>query len=295
VITFTYGLVPVETRIGSAFGGLVYVIADEEAVQPKPFFLEFSDVCRIPSFSCSVEDGWGKSRTCECPWAEIHAKGVIFTLRTEVLQGIPSVSDAATRISELMDSLHEILAAPEAQAPQRVVFDVGIPAPGVVLGYPVFMAGAWAPIILGETGPTADVLQFMACMAVQAIPEGLLSPLFRGLLAMLASYHALRKTWPTATPIPQAQEGPSALWSEMLGLYRKYGPELYALVVQHVHGQDTAKSPRELADFIVGILAARTGGARNGLVDQITATWESTGTELDTIFGVFTMQQAGQG
>jgi hypothetical protein len=283
-----------EACVATPYGGLVYVAP----VGPAPgrsFVVEFSEVCVAPAFSWQSPARWEQTTLeTDCPWAEIHSRFLIVTLQTPVALAAPSIGDAVAVITDLLEAVNAVLALPEGASPARVVFDVGIPWPGVEIGYPTYVSNTWADVVLRPSAPSARLLQFIASVAMCAVPEHVFTPFFRAVLALLAASYAVAKRWPSAPVVLLPQLDGSALWALLSAILAKTGAEPFSAALARIRARMGVEKMvfSDAAEMFVATLSQRTKRPIKGLVELVLATRENPASPLQAIHGM-TAGQAG--
>jgi hypothetical protein len=277
-----------ELCISTPYGGLIYIVPFDDK-PTKAFALEFSEVCVAPCYSYQNSEKWEETTVdADCPWAEIQSKYVTFTLQTDVAVEIPSIPDAVAMITEFIESIYTFMGVPDGSIPARVVFDVGLPPPGIVLGYPIFVDDHWAEVIFQSTGVTARLLQFMASLSVRFVSAPFFPPLLRGILALLAATFAMSKRWSfnPAALLPHLDSSP--LWSTLSTLLPRVGFDPFAGAIARVRGRASTGPVQfsEAAEIFVTTLAQRAKRVITGLFDLVMATETSEQSELMVIHGI---------
>jgi hypothetical protein len=288
-LVITVDVVPGECQIASPYGGLVYIVSDSQvgALNSKSFVIEFSEVCLAPFYSFKNDEKWAASSESECPWCEIQTKHVTFTVQTDFILSLPSVSEPVALMTDLFDSINQFLAVPDGFIPARVVVDIGLPPPGMQFGYPLFIDFSWCDTIFRSTAPTPSLLQFLASTAVHLLPDSLFCPFFRGILALLAASYAISKRWPSSSPMLLPQLDGRVLWSGLSSLTGKLGWEAFSTTLCRVRSRSLASgfSFSESAEMFVATLSQRAKRPFPALLEQIVASEQSSMSTMDVIHG----------
>jgi hypothetical protein len=269
--------------IASPFGGLVYLMVHPP--NSRSFEIEFSEACRIPFHKHGDIEVWQATHNCQVPWAELQTPNLILTIPTVICSTIPSVPDAVSLVAELFETIVGFLGAPAI--PHRVVVDVNLPVPGVELGYPIFMEKAWLETALEATGPSVRLLQFLAFIAINSVPEQYFFPAFRGVLALLAATAALEKKWPGAQRIQQPHLSEFTPWRELSDILASAGSEPFAGALQKIfaRGLMTTATRKQIAEAFVFGVTQRTKIQFPGLLDRVLATENCPWSPMEVVHG----------
>jgi hypothetical protein len=193
----------------------------------------------------------------------------------------------ATRFTEFLHAIRVVLAVPNVGVTTRAVFDVNVPSPGVLTGYPIVVDLNWAGEIFAITEPTVRVLQFLAVFAALSIPDGVFPPFVHGLLGLLAAYSAVIKKWPRVVAItPPHLEG-NLLWRCLLELLTNTGMDPFAGAMHKVRTKVALgpTAPADVADMFVGALAQKAKRSAEEFLAPMQAAVASPLSARDAIFG----------
>jgi hypothetical protein len=279
---------PGEVQIATPYGGLIYVVLGPEAVNStRAFAIEFSEVCIAPFYDYRRDEQWDLTREAECPWAEIQTKHLTFTLQSSIALAIPSVPESVAQLTGLFDSIFAFLEVPEDSILPRLVFDIGIPPPGIELGYPIFIDSSWGRVAFQLSVPGFPLLQFLASVATSLIPDGLFSPSLSGILCLLAGSNAISKRWPMLAVPGSSEIDGTILWPRMSSLMAKIGSEPFTASIAKVRarGASGSLSGADIADIFVTALSQKAKRAIPWLTELIIAQQKSTVSALEVIHG----------
>jgi hypothetical protein len=272
-----------ESRISTPFGGLVYLMQEEPEMTGggRAFSVQFSEVGRCPFFTVKNKKSWKKTRDHDCPHAEIECKTIVFTLPSNNIRLIPAIEDSVAMIDEIVDLINAGLSVPVTAAQYRVVFDVQDPGTPL-LGYPLVLGMSWMPIIFESTNPTAEMFNFFAMIAVLAIPQGIFSPCFTGMLAALVGQYAFMKKWPRfVMRFPNLDNSP--LWGTMISTFRKSGIDPFTYAMLRVRAKHASLA--ENVDAFVNDLAMKSKNKLNGMVELMMETADDNRSALEVVIG----------
>jgi hypothetical protein len=276
--------------IATPYGGFIYVMG--RSLTKRSFSLTFSDVCMAPFYLHSDDERWRSTRDYAMPWAELQGQNFILTVPTELTSSIPSVPEAVALLSDLFATIHAFIGEPVV--PHRAVVDVQLSGPGIELGYPTFIERRWAVTALTTSGPTTQLWQFLASIAVQGLPDHFLFPAIRAVIALLASMHALTKRWRSvpAFRLPHLED--FGVWRLLSSLMAMLGGEAFASCLQKARarieqppatGKGKAKA-KDAVETFVRALAQRANLALDSLVlDELLATETHPWSPLEVIHG----------
>jgi hypothetical protein len=129
----------VETRVASAFGGLVYVEVPSVGAGTAEVWIE--GAVEAPYFVLGATDParWrSEIRTRQAPWAELATSKVILTVPARVVRGLDDPTDLLRFWDEVMDACADLAGRPRARRrPERYVTDEQISAGYMHAGYPI--------------------------------------------------------------------------------------------------------------------------------------------------------------
>jgi hypothetical protein len=272
-----------QAAVASPFGGLLYVSV--RAPCSRSFAVDFSEACPVPVCCHGNPERWDATRSAEAPWAELQTQHITLTVPTAVCSALPSVPDAVALVAELSETMHAFLGAPPV--PHRVVVDVGIAPPGIAPGYPIFAERAWVEELLSASEPSPRLLQILASIAVNAVPEQCFYPTFQGVLALLAAEAAVAKKWPTARQIPQPHLAQFTVWVVLSKLVAATGTEPISATLQKICGRGlmVTATRRDIAEAFVLGMSQRTKRPLEGLLNDILATETCPWSPMDVIHG----------
>jgi hypothetical protein len=278
-----------EFPVASPYGGLVYLMVEPPSLtaNARSFTIEFSEMVLAPFFSHRNEDRWETTREIDCAWTEIQTAHLTLTLPSAAAKEVPSMPDSVALLTEVFEAAFTFVGAMEGAVLPRVVVDVNLPPPGVELGYPIFVDAQWMGIAVRSSSPTLQFLRFVATVVATMIPEGIFTPCFHGVLALLAACHALSKRWPGAAGTLHPQINLGVIWTGLSGIMGRIGPEPFATAIVRIRGKvNTAELAfAETAELFATVLTQRAKRPIPGLADQILATQQSPLSLLETIHG----------
>jgi hypothetical protein len=206
-----------------------------------------------------------------------------FTVKANVAFEHPSILEWGTVFTRFMDRVYAVLVVPTDMIPMRIVFDVNVPIPGILSGYPIIIGETWTHVLFNLIEPSVQLLQFIAVIGLQLIPNEMFSPWMQGALALVAAYHAVIKRWPQALFIvlPHLSENP--LWIRMRALLEKLGVDLIIAGMTKARGH--LRDVKENIEHFVTGLVQRKQGTIPGLLEELLATTELSASAADVIFG----------
>jgi hypothetical protein len=139
-VTIELPLTEAETKVASAFGGPVYVVAPR-GCELGAIRVEFLNVVRMPRFvlgSTDVNDWRFSIRNLAAPWAELETRKVILTVPAETIREL----DYPDRLMQWWDRVLNAQAdlraiSRDRERPERIVADRQISAGYLHAGYPI--------------------------------------------------------------------------------------------------------------------------------------------------------------
>ncbi len=132
-----------ETRVTSAFGGLVYVEVPDRNAVTAPFEVEFAGAVAAPWFVLGrdSDEQWQTTlKHAPAPWAELECDKMIVTLPSVVAREVRNPSALMSfwkAVVEVQDDMAN--QAAERRRPERMVADVQISAGFMHSGYPIML------------------------------------------------------------------------------------------------------------------------------------------------------------
>lgn len=133
----------VETRLASAFGGLIYVEVPTSAEPGQAFDVVVQGGLEAPRFVLGQHSDaqWRDSlRQHPAPWAEFACDKIILSCPTEVARAVNTPTELMTFWRKVVEAQDEITnQAAERQRPERIVADVQISAGYMHSGYPIMI------------------------------------------------------------------------------------------------------------------------------------------------------------
>lgn len=127
-------------RVGTAFGGLIYVVVPDDAPLRK-IRVKFGGAARAPYFVLGKTDvkQWRDSiRDYPAPWAELQSDKIIITLPSEFVRKLDDPTELMKFWDRVADACADLATIPcERKRPERYVTDVQISAGYMHAGYPI--------------------------------------------------------------------------------------------------------------------------------------------------------------
>ncbi|MBL8990629.1 MAG: hypothetical protein JNJ48_03510 [Phycisphaerae bacterium] len=127
------------TRIASAFGGLVYVVADRaQPGQTRRLRVQGAVESARFVLGQTTAEQWAAQRRLPGPWAELQTRKVILTVPAEAVRGLEDAESLMRWWDSVLDA-HATLAtiSTDRARPERIVADVQISAGYMHSGYPI--------------------------------------------------------------------------------------------------------------------------------------------------------------
>ncbi|MCS7187188.1 MAG: M60 family metallopeptidase [Armatimonadota bacterium] len=135
----TFPLDKRETKVASAFGGLIYILVPR-GCQLGKIWVEIDGAVEAPFFvlgKTSLDD-WHKIRNNPAPWAELATDRVVLTVPSEVVRDLDNPVELMGFWNEVLDACAELAAMPQKrERPERIVADIQIGAGYMHSGYPI--------------------------------------------------------------------------------------------------------------------------------------------------------------
>jgi len=136
----TFPLDKLETKVSSAFGGLVYIVVPRGCRLGK-VRVEIDGAVEAPFFvlgETSLDEWRRKIRNRLAPWAELATDRIVLTVPSEVVRNLDDPEEVMRFWNEVLDACAELAAIPQKrERPERIVADVQISAGYMHSGYPI--------------------------------------------------------------------------------------------------------------------------------------------------------------
>ncbi|WP_417849631.1 M60 family metallopeptidase [Thalassoglobus sp.] len=138
-ITREFAITKTETKVGNAFGGLIYVVVPNDCKLGE-IDVEISGAVSSPLFilgETSIAD-WRKIRSLPGPWAELASDRFILTVPSEAIRELNRPDQLMGFWNQVLDTCADLaMISPERKYPERFVTDVQISAGYMHAGYPI--------------------------------------------------------------------------------------------------------------------------------------------------------------
>lgn len=148
-ITKSMPITAAETRVASAFGGLIYVEVPQRALGTESLSVNIQGGVPAPLFVLGQDDDakWNNElKRRPGIWAELACDKLVVSLPTEVARGINNPTELMTFWKKVVEAQDEISnQAAERRRPERIVSDVQISAGYMHSGYPIMIPTSAAP------------------------------------------------------------------------------------------------------------------------------------------------------
>lgn len=188
-----------DDKIVSLFGGMIYIVSDEENVIENVSFT-FTNVIRYPYNTFSNPSIWKETLFNNIPWGEIRADGIIFTLPSESMKAFPSFDDIFNTYSTIITEVKSFLACDNIPD-YRVVFDCELTGEGPNCGYPVvFNLEATRQLLSSIKSPTVELFTLITFLSLDSLPEHTFDIEVETAIATLCSFVAMRKVYSNIDP-----------------------------------------------------------------------------------------------
>ncbi len=138
-ITREFAVTKTETKVGNAFGGLVYVVVPNDC-ELGEIEVSISGAIASPLFvlgETSVAD-WRTTRNLPGPWAELASDRFILTVPSEAIRKLNRPDQVMGFWNQVLDTCADLaMISPERKYPERFVTDAQISAGYMHAGYPI--------------------------------------------------------------------------------------------------------------------------------------------------------------
>jgi hypothetical protein len=158
-------------KIGSMFGGMIYVTSQAFVERTGPVELTFRNVCKYPRVVDSDPKSWEETKGLPVPWGEIVIGPLTFTLPTSAIGEIGNLAAVYKFYGEVVNGLRKFSSA-RAGIRFRVVFDVDMVESAPACGYPLVFKVEDIPRLLGVLSmPTPQLFVIVMFLGILTIRE----------------------------------------------------------------------------------------------------------------------------
>ena len=228
----TEAIISSEMKIGTPFGGCVYLTIGEEEesfdeegneiieVKNYNIHVKFSNFCLYPRYLSTDPSTWEQTKDFDVPWGEIETSNIIFTMPSENMRTI-DIAPFAQIIEKLVDHIKEFVGA-NWEYKFRVVFDVVIDNSSSIISYPiVFTTDQIDPLVEGTKTPNKTILDLLTGIATYLLETANLDDTTKLALATVGAAAALSKEFTDFAPasLQDVQQFPE-LFQEIWVVYK---------------------------------------------------------------------------
>lgn len=148
-ITKSVPITAMETKISSAFGGLIYIEVPSRSENGPAFAVTVHNAIPAPLFVLGQDDDakWSSEiRERPAPWAELACENLIITCPTAVARTINNPTELMQFWQQVVEAQDQVTnQKTERRRPERIVADVQISAGYMHSGYPIMIPTSAAP------------------------------------------------------------------------------------------------------------------------------------------------------
>lgn len=142
-ITLTMPIEAVETRVASAFGGLVYIVVPERGATGAAFLTSIAGGYEAPYFVLGkhTDEDWNtRAKTLQAPWAELAGEKMVLSVPTEVARMVRNPTELMQFWDRVVTDQDDLTnQGADRKGPERMVADVQISAGFMHSGYPIMI------------------------------------------------------------------------------------------------------------------------------------------------------------
>jgi Peptidase M60, enhancin and enhancin-like/N-terminal domain of M60-like peptidases len=142
-ISRSVSITTIETEVGSAFGGLIYIDVPSKAANMPGFSVSVANAIEAPFFTLGVDDDakWNSSlKLRPAPWAEFACGKVILCCPSEAARTVNNPTQLMQFWTAVVDAQDEISNQAKSRTrPERIVADIQISAGYMHSGYPIMV------------------------------------------------------------------------------------------------------------------------------------------------------------
>lgn len=192
-----------ETKIASAYGGIVYVYSskgadgeDTDFKEPPKISVSFNGFSKYPRAIYQKPEVWEKTKDFDTPWSELSSKSVIFTMPSDVLRRIEDVDRLCVQIDRLVEMISNFMSY-HVVRPFRVVFDLQKADDSAECGYPIILPiDDIEGIIFGLNKPSPGLFRLFRSISILSLREGCFDDVTEVALATLVAVVMFRELFP---------------------------------------------------------------------------------------------------
>lgn len=189
-----------KTKLGSPFGGPIYVAASEDLEGSVTLKLTFNHFLKYPRWCYNDPSVWEDTKDKKVPIGEIECENVIFTLTSGYMKQIDFelLNKAMKTITSTISSFMSY----QIEKPFRVVFDIELLEDEPICGYPiVYELKDIEPMIKDIQKPSVKLFDLSNLIAILMIREGCFDSTIEEAFASIASSMAFSQIYPDFDPL----------------------------------------------------------------------------------------------
>lgn len=199
IIILPFDMEEGQNKLGSPFGGPIYIAASEDLEGTATFDLTFQHFIKYPRWVYNDPKVWEETKDKKVPIGEIECENVIFTLPAKYMKLIDF--EFLNKAMKVIVSNISSFMSKEVEKPFRVVFDIELPEDEPVCGYPiVYNITDIEEMIVNIQKPSAKLFDLSNLMAILSIREGCFDSTIEEAFASIASSNAFSKIYHDFNP-----------------------------------------------------------------------------------------------
>lgn len=219
-----------ETKVGSPYGGIVYLMnGEEEELISYDIHAKFCNFCEFPRFVLEA-DTWTDTKDIEVPWGEIETSNVIVTMPSENLRKI-DVEAFAKKIDSLISCIKNYLDI-EWEYKFRIIFDVMVDPGEPSISYPIaFSTLDIDHVVEGFNSPNKYLFDLLVGVAASILQTAWVDDVTKMAISSVAASAALTKVYQGFSPMLLEDVELPPLFHELWEIHIKCDETLFAKVL----------------------------------------------------------------
>lgn len=196
----TEAIVSNKTKVGSPFGGLVYLMIDDDKdIVDYNVHVKLKGFAQAPHYVIGT-DMWQKTKDIDIPWCEIETKNAIVTMPTKAAREF-DIEPFATSLERLVGDVESYLAV-DYKYKFRIVFDIMMEPGKHSVAYPiVFSTEDIDKLINGVKQPNRILFELLIGIAISLLQTVSIDENTKIAISNVAASAALTNEYKDFTPM----------------------------------------------------------------------------------------------
>lgn len=219
-----------ETKVGSPYGGIVYLMnGEEEELISYDIHAKFCNFCEFPRYVMDT-DTWERTKDIEVPWGEIETSNVILTMPSDSLRRV-DVDMIAKRLDSLVANIKDYLNI-EWDYKFRIIFDVMVDPGEPSISYPIaFSTKDIDNVVEGFKFPSKYLFDLLVGVAASILQTAWVDDVTKMAISSVAASAALSKVYDGFSPMLLEDVELPPLFHELWEIHVKCDMTLFAKVL----------------------------------------------------------------